>query len=86
MSHAAIPESEKLLTIPRNRCSRSPEIRAHDRLKSLLTIARNAQVEGEIEITLDRIACVDGAAHGLGDYRLHDLPSPSCNEPWRAGK
>ncbi|MDI2078433.1 hypothetical protein, partial [Bradyrhizobium sp. Mp27] len=31
-----------LLTIPRNRCSRSSEISAHDPLKSALTIPRNA--------------------------------------------
>jgi hypothetical protein len=33
--------SEKLLTIPRNRCSRSSEIHAHVPLKSALTIPRN---------------------------------------------
>jgi hypothetical protein len=30
-----------LLTLARNRCSRSSEIRAHDHLKWLLTLARN---------------------------------------------
>jgi putative transposase len=30
--------------MPRNRCSRSPEIPAHDAVKSVLTITRNAQV------------------------------------------
>ncbi|MDI2078447.1 hypothetical protein, partial [Bradyrhizobium sp. Mp27] len=34
-----------LLTIPRNRCSRSSEISAHDPLKSALTIPRNAHAD-----------------------------------------
>ncbi|MEY9643544.1 putative SOS response-associated peptidase YedK [Bradyrhizobium japonicum] len=37
-----------LLTIPRNRCSRSSEISAHDPLKSALTIPRNAHYPAPI--------------------------------------
>ncbi|WP_461336135.1 transposase [Bradyrhizobium liaoningense] len=37
-----------MLTIPRNRCSRSSEISAHDPLKSALTIPRNAQPDARV--------------------------------------
>ncbi|MFD2227506.1 hypothetical protein ACFSM9_27785, partial [Microvirga arabica] len=57
-----------LLTLTRNRCSRSSEIRAHDAVKSVLTIPRNPH-------GLSKNMGLEGAAPGES-YTSASMPIP----------